>query len=193
MAFVWAALGTALLHTLSPAHWLPYVAVGKTNRWLLARLLWVALGGIALHLVSTGVLLLLALLVNYGLSHVAGHALERVGAGLLLLLGLGHLVLPQHLARWSERMGWALAVSVGIQPCIEVIPLMLIAAASGVAATLVTGITWAVTTFTVSLVLVAIGYRGLQGAWVERALRGTRWILGGVLLLSGILALLHTH
>ena len=33
MAFMWAALGVALLHGLMPGHWLPYVAAARAQCW----------------------------------------------------------------------------------------------------------------------------------------------------------------
>jgi nickel/cobalt exporter len=193
VAFLWAALSVAVFHTLLPPHWLPYVAAAKSNRWTYPRLLLFTLIGTVVHLASTLALTALALLLSYGLSHFAGHVMERIGAYLLILLSMMYFFIPQRLDRWSASMNWVLAVGVGIQPCIEFIPLMLVATAAGTVATMVVGFTWAVTTLVISLALVTAGFWGLPWTWTERTQTYARWVAGILMLVSAILSLMHTH
>lgn len=191
MTFLWAAFSIAALHTLLPSHWLPYVSVAKANRWPLARLWGVTLGGMLLHLLSTAILLAMGLLLSYGLSHTAGHAAERVGGALLLVMALLYLLLGRKIVRWQGRMAWLLAVGVGIQPCVEVIPLLLAAAATGVRETILVGVTWAITTLLFSFGLVTAAYWGIKLGWARLSLDQARWVTGLVLLLAGLSILLH--
>jgi hypothetical protein len=193
MAYLWAALSVAALHTLLPVHWLPYVVMGKENGWGLPRLLRMVVGGTLVHLASTFALTAVTAFISFGLSHVAGHAMERAGALLLVGLSALYLAAPEWLDRWKARLGWFLAFGVGIQPCVELIPLMLAAATVGTMATVLVGTTWAVTTLCLTVMLVIAGFLGLPWQWTSRVQRFSRFIVGLLLLLSGSMTLLHTH
>lgn len=193
MAYLWAALGIATLHGLSPGHWLPYVVAARANGWHTARLVAMTVGGTLLHLTATFLLTALALLLSYGLSHLAGHALQWLGGGLLILLGLAYCFRPEQLAAWSARGSWLLLVGIGIQPCAEVIPLLIAAALAGPAPLLLAAGTFAVTTLLLVPVLVIVASLGLAPLLIERHTRLLNGLTGGVLLLAGLLSLQHTH
>lgn len=193
MNLFWAALSVAVLHTLLPVHWLPYVTVARSNGWPVARLMGMTLAGTLIHLASTAVLTATALVLSYGASHAVGHTLERAGAGLLLILAVLYFCLPAKVERWSNRVSWFLAVGVGIQPCVELVPLILVAAMSGPAVTALVGATWAATTLSLSLVLVLCGYWGLGSGWTRWFARYAYVVTGLVLLLSGVGLFLHAH
>lgn len=193
MSLLWAALTVALLHTLLPVHWLPYVTVARANGWPVARLVGTTAAGTLIHLLSTAALTTIALVASYGASHALGHMLERAGAGLVLILGLLYMCLPARVAQLSDRLTWLLAVGVGIQPCIELIPLMLIAAMSGPAATVLVGATWAATTAVLALSLALCGYWGIGLGWTQRLAAYGNVITGLVLLLSGLGLFWHAH
>jgi len=92
------AAGTALLHTLIPDHWLPFVLIGRARKWSagttalvsgLSALIHVALS-IALGLVAVG--------VGLTAGELIGQTLERAGGALLVLFGLVY-------AGWAWRKG----------------------------------------------------------------------------------------
>jgi nickel/cobalt exporter len=193
LSLYWAALSVALLHTLLPVHWLPYVTVARSNGWPMSRLIGLTLAGTLIHLASTAVLTAIALLLSYGASHAVGHTLERAGAGVLLLLAMLYCFLPAKVRRWNDRLTWFLAVGVGIQPCVELVPLVLVAAIAGPAATVAVGATWAATTVLLSLVLVLCGYWGMTLGWTKWLATRAYVITGLVLFLSALGLLWHTH
>jgi nickel/cobalt exporter len=189
----WAAVSVAILHTILPVHWLPYVTVAKANGWSLLRALGVTAVGMLIHLASTFVITLLALLLSHGLTHTTSHVMERAGAVVLIALALLYLLFPARLQRWYARVGWFLAVGVGIQPCVELVPLMVVAAAVGTSSALLVGGAWTITTFALSLLLVAGGMWGIGTGWAAWAGKYGYVITGVVLLISGASALVHTH
>jgi nickel/cobalt exporter len=193
LSLVWAALSVAMLHTLLPVHWLPYVTVARSNGWNVVRLLGLTLAGTLVHLLSTTALTAIALLLSYGASHTVGHTMERAGAGVMVVLAMFYLLLPAKVKRWSDRMTWFLAVGVGIQPCIELVPLVLVAAISGPAATALVGATWAVTTILLSLALVLCAYWGITLGWTRWFARYAYVITGLVLGLSAAGLFFHAH
>lgn len=193
MSLFWAALSVATLHALLPVHWLPYVTVARSKGWPVRRLIIMNLLGTFIHLASTIAITALAFLLSYATTHRAGHAMEWAGAALLLMLATLYLFFPAKVEQWSGKLSWMLAVGVGIQPCIELIPLMLVAAISGTAATLIVGATWAITTIALSLVLVVSAYYGLTLGWTKRLQPYAYVITGLVLLVSGGALFWHAH
>jgi hypothetical protein len=88
------------------------------------------------------------------------------GGILLILLALGYLLAPDGLEQRNRMVAWLLAVGVGIQPCVELIPVILI---------------------------VSAGFWGLQWHGIDRAMPFIKMGAGILLLISGILSLWHGH
>ena len=89
---------TALLHTLIPDHWLPFVLIGRARGWSGGTTGLVS-GISALIHVSLSIVLGLATLgIGLGAAEVVGESLERAGAVLLILFGLIY-------AWWAWRKG----------------------------------------------------------------------------------------
>lgn len=193
MAFAWAAFGVAFFHTILPVHWLPYVAAARADRWTWSRLLKVTAAGTAVHLASTALLTLLVVLLSHGLARFAGQTGLMAGSLLLILLALAYLLAPAWLERRNRQMAWLLAAGVGIQPCAELIPVLLIASTGGPMAVVAAAATWAATVPVVSLALVSAGFWGLRWNGLDRAMPFVRAGAGCTILISGILSLWHGH
>ena len=92
------AVSTALLHTLIPDHWLPFVLAGRARNWSAG---YTALISGSSALVHTALSLLLALGAGYVGREAAaalGETLERSAGVLLILFGLAY-------AAWSWKKG----------------------------------------------------------------------------------------
>jgi ABC-type nickel/cobalt efflux system permease component RcnA len=87
-ALLSVALATALLHTLIPDHWLPFVLIGRAQAWSLGVTAAVAGVSAAIHAALSIVLALGALAVGAATAGAIGGTLERVGAWLLVTFGL---------------------------------------------------------------------------------------------------------
>jgi ABC-type nickel/cobalt efflux system permease component RcnA len=92
------ALATALVHTLIPDHWLPFVLIGRAQSWSLAGTAAVAGVSAAIHAVLSILLALGALVVGTTAAEALGGTLERVGAWLLVAFGVLY-------AAWAWRKG----------------------------------------------------------------------------------------
>jgi ABC-type nickel/cobalt efflux system permease component RcnA len=166
-ALLSTAAATALLHTLIPDHWLPFVLIGRTRGWSISTVA-LASGLAAVIHVGLSVLLgVVALWIGIRAVDAVGHTLEGAGAILLMAFGLGYALWgwtkgghfhpggallhrgdtegacrgdegpahPEHLHYHADggligdRVGrWgavSLAVIVGINPCVLVLPVML--------------------------------------------------------------------
>src|SRR4029453_2546949 len=81
------SVATALFHTLIPAHWLPFVLIGRARGWSLGTT--AAVSGISalLHTGLSIVLALVALAIGLRTAHAGGVMLERASGVLLLAFG----------------------------------------------------------------------------------------------------------
>jgi nickel/cobalt transporter (NicO) family protein len=219
------AVGTALLHTLIPDHWLPFVLIGNARRWSVAE-----------TLVVSG----FAALVHVGLSIALGFAALGLGlerASSVLLLGFGALYAawalrkgahfhpggnrvhlegqastpcaghegpghPGHLhyhadepliaGRGSAGAFW-LALIVGANPCVLILPLILETAGRGTAALVAVCLAYAVPTAVLMTGLSVLGVAG--GRRVRLPLAARHMEVGSGLLIAalGLVLLLFDH
>jgi hypothetical protein len=166
-ALLSTAAATALLHTLIPDHWLPFVLVGRARGWRASTVAFASGLAAVIHAALSVLLGVLALWIGVASTDVLGETLERVGAALLVLFGLGYALWawkkgghfhpggallhradgghtcsgdegpgnPEHLHYHADDAligagtgGWGalgLAVIVGVNPCVLLLPLML--------------------------------------------------------------------
>lgn len=97
-ALLTTAALTALLHTLIPDHWLPFVLMGRSQGWSIRT---VALVSGLSALLHTGLSLALGLLatgIGVGVARTVGETMEQSGAVLLIVFGLAYTV-------WAWRKG----------------------------------------------------------------------------------------
>lgn len=166
------AAGTALLHTLIPDHWLPFVLIGRARKWSAGATALVSGVSALIHAALSIALGLVALGIGLTAGEIIGETLERAGAVLLVLFGLayaawawrkgGHFhpgggllhsheasaacaggeghAHPEHLHYHADddlirgKPGWSamgLALIVGLNPCVLVLPIMLASANKG--------------------------------------------------------------
>jgi ABC-type nickel/cobalt efflux system permease component RcnA len=190
---VTTAMGTALLHTLIPDHWLPFVLVGRARKWNAGTTALVSGLAALVHTALSITLGLLALGIGLTAGEIVGETLERAGAALLMAFGLAYAAWawrkgghfhpggkllhardgekecpgkeghgnPEHLHYHADqgmirdKPGWSamgLAVIVGMNPCVIVLPVMLASASRGAA------VLWlVVSAYVVPSVLLMIG------------------------------------
>lgn len=97
-ALLSVALSTALLHTLIPDHWLPFVLIGRAQSWSVATTVAVSGVSAAIHVLLSLTLSLAALWLGATAAGAVGGTLERVGAWLLVVFGAAYAV-------WAWRKG----------------------------------------------------------------------------------------
>jgi ABC-type nickel/cobalt efflux system permease component RcnA len=89
---------TALLHTLIPDHWLPFVLIGRARRWSGSTTALVSGVSAAIHVALSVALGLITLGIGIGAAEIVGESLERAGALLLVFFGVVY-------AWWAWRKG----------------------------------------------------------------------------------------
>ena len=198
----------AFLHAALPTHWLPFVLVGRAQRWSLTRnLLAVTAAGLA-HIASTAVV--------GSLIVAAGMALDEIVAGLLphlsaiLLFAFGGFYLVRSVIRRPAMAGgpaldlaeptvshgaafWGLVAVMALSPGEVLLPIYMSSAQEGVGAlALLTGV-FAVGTILGMTVFTTLARAGASVLRLERWARYEGAILGLALIAIGLLVVLHQH
>ena len=208
MSLLGGGFVAAFLHAALPTHWLPFVLVGRAQRWSLTKnLLAVAAAGLA-HIASTAVV--------GSLIVAAGMALDEIVAGLLphlsaiLLFGFGGFYLVRSVIRRPVMAGgpaldlaepsvghgaafWGLVAVMALSPGEVLLPIYMSSAQEGVAALiLLTGV-FAVGTILGMTVFTTLARAGASVLKLERWARYEGAVLGLALIAIGLLVVLHQH
>lgn len=176
LSLITGSLMLSLLHALIPSHWLPFVTIGKAERWGMRQTLTVtAIAGLA-HTASTTLLGVLVSLAGWQLAENHHGLSERAIPLLLLALGLWYLM--RHLrhgrvhghieagtarkARSFSALLLSLGLAMFLSPCLEIEAYFLSAGTRGWTAVLSVALIYNVITLTGMLLMVGIAWRGLQ-------------------------------
>lgn len=199
---------TAFLHAALPTHWLPFVLVGRGQRWTLTQVLTtVAIAGSA-HIVTTAIVG--GLIVAAGLvvdQWIAG-LLPGLSAGLLFLFGafyLGKALLRPAILAGGPSLTlseptvshaaafWGLVVMMAVSPGEVLLPIYLSQATEG--PVVLTALTLAFGAGTVlgMAVFTVLARAGWSVLRLERWARYEGIILGLALILIGLLVILRPH
>ena len=209
---LWSLLGggfaAAFLHAALPTHWLPFVLVGRAQRWSLTKnLLAVSAAGLA-HIASTA--LVGSLIV------AAGLALDELVAGLLphlsavLLFGFGGFYLVRSAIRRPVMAGgpaldlaeptvghatafWGLVAVMALSPGEVLLPIYMSSAQEGVGALALLTLTFAVGTILGMATFTTLARAGASVLRLERWARYEGAILGVALIAIGLVIVTHQH
>lgn len=203
-ALVTTAAGTALLHTLIPDHWLPFVLVGRARGWSTTVVAMASGLAAVVHALLSILLGVVALWIGFATMDAVGKTLEHVGAVLLILFGLGYAFWawrkgghfhpggallhrgsgscsgsegpghPEHLHYHADGEligggeGWGalgLALVVGINPCVLLLPLMVASIPRGVGSVALVAAAY---TLPAVLLMVGLSVLGVRVGWRVR-------------------------
>jgi hypothetical protein len=199
---------TAFLHAALPTHWLPFVLVGRGQRWTLTQVLTtVAIAGSA-HIVTTAVVG--GLIVAAGLvvdQWIAG-LLPGLSAGLLFLFGafyLGKALLRPAVMAGGPSLAlseptvshaaafWGLVVMMAVSPGEVLLPIYLSQATEGPVVLTALTLAFGVGTVLGKALLTVLARAGWSVLRLERWARYEGIILGLALILIGLLVILRPH
>lgn len=208
LSLLGGGFAAAFLHAALPTHWLPFVLVGRAQRWSLARsLLAVTAAGLA-HIASTAVV--------GSLIVAAGLALDVVVAGLLpylsaiLLFAFGGFYLVRSAVRRPVMAGgpamdlaeptvshatafWGLVAVLALSPGEVLLPIYMSSAQEGFAALGLLTAVFALGTILGMAVFTTLARAGASVLRLERWARYEGAILGLALIAIGLLVVLHQH
>ena len=208
LSLLGGGFAAAFLHAALPTHWLPFVLVGRAQRWSLARnLLVVTAAGLA-HIATTA--LVGSLIV------AAGMALDEVVAGLLphlsavLLFGFGGFYLIKSFVRRPAMAGgpaldlaeptvshsaafWGLVAVMALSPGEVLLPIYMSSAQEGAMALALLTAVFAVGTVLGMATFTTLARAGASVLRLERWARYEGAILGVALIAIGLLIVTHQH
>jgi nickel/cobalt exporter len=195
----------SLVHALIPNHWIPLVLIGKAEHWPKQQLLFVtALAGLA-HAFST--ILLGVLIGQLGLQLANEYSIITTVVAPLLLVFMGlvyfgmdfhqhrHTHLPdKRKLRGKSTMAVVamLAAAMFFSPCLEIEAYYFTAGTFGWQGILLISVIYLLVSISGMLLLVALGYKGLERFNLQILQRHEKKITGSFLILLGFIAY-YTH
>ena len=190
----------AMVHALIPNHWLPLVAVARAEGWKQKDVTTITLLAASAHVTGTVGLGLVLGLIGKELMENYGTAIHVASSVLLIVFGLVYYTvnLPHHhhsgqqdvtaYKRSKRRWVFIFIVMMFLSPCLEVESLFLSAGAYGMPLVWLLGVIYAIVSISGILLLVYLGYKGvnlLPAAFIEH---NEKRISGTVLIVVGIVS-----
>ena len=198
----------AFLHAALPTHWLPFVLVGRAQRWSLARVMTVAVTAGLAHIASTAIVGSLIVAAGLVLNAWIGGLLPHLSAALLFIFGAFYLARaslqkpitatgPEAEApepAVSDRAAfWGLVLMMAVTPGEVLLPIYLSSATEGVMALALLTLSFAAGTVLGMTLLAALASAGYSILRLERWARYEGAILGIALIVIGFLVMTHQH
>jgi len=198
----------AFLHAALPTHWLPFVLVGRAQRWRTNRVLGaVTLAGLA-HIASTALIGALIVAAGLALDQWIGGLLPHLSAALLFLFGAFYLaratlrrpatadgpeveIVEPAVSDRAALLG--LVVMMAVSPGEVLLPIYLSSAAEGIAALILLTLTFAAGTVLGMAVFTGLASAGASILRLERWARYEGAVLGVALIALGLLVATHQH
>jgi len=218
LALVLTTVITAVVHTLIPDHWLPFVLVARAERWTVRRTLTLVSASALLHVMVSIALALVVVLAGMGAERaVTGLAerLESLTAWVLILFGTvyggwfllkgGHVhsfgIHPHHNpedpdpagplgVRLKDLSGYTLTFAVGFNPCILLIPCIYGASQMNRLTLIAVAVAFAVSTVASMAVMTRLGLHGTSRLTSPFLTRYGEALSGGLIALIGLAVLL---
>jgi nickel/cobalt exporter len=200
------SLVLSLIHALIPNHWIPLIAISKTEKWTQRQTLWAtAITGFA-HTFSTIIVGVVVGLIGYKLS--ASYNIVSTVAAPIILVGLGivYVLLDfkgghhhhdhNNAPSPSDKTGkskWrailtSLSIAMFLTPCIEIEAYYFQAGTIGWMGILIVSVVYLIMTIAVMLLLVYLGLKGIQTFNLHFLEHHEKGITGVVLIGLGLLA-----
>ena len=208
LSLVGGGFAAAFLHAALPTHWLPFVLVGRAQRWSLPRVLTaVATAGLA-HIVTTAVVGGLIIAAGMALDQWVAGFLPHLSAALLFLFGAFYLVksairrpimaggpaldLAEPTVSHAAAF-WGLVAMLAISPGEVLLPIYMSSAQEGLTALILLTVAFAAGTVLGMGVFTTLARAGASVLRLERWARYEGVVLGLALIALGLLVALHQH
>ncbi|MBN2481589.1 MAG: hypothetical protein JXB19_07615 [Bacteroidales bacterium] len=197
------SLVLSILHAAIPSHWLPVVAIARSEKWLRSEAITVtAISGLA-HTLSTVLIGITVGLIGHRLSEHYEYITEKVAPAILVVMGIVYVMIDRnrhhgkHMNHVSQgniknRSKWAIAATLSVamffSPCLEVEAFYFQAGVLGWPAIIMVSVIYVIVTVAGMLVLVDLGLKGVTRIRSRFLDHHEKLISGFVLIVLGILA-----
>jgi len=187
----------ALLHALIPNHWLPLIAVARTEGWKNGSLLKIALFSAIAHVAGTVLLGILLGKLSNALATQLESYVHWFGAIVLVAFGIYYLLSKhRHLSygntvneNKTSQLRWAFFFSTMMffSPCLEVQSLFISAGVYGMRSTLIMAAFYSIISVTGIVLLALFTFRGIKLIDTHLIEQYEKQITGIVLVAVGVL------
>jgi nickel/cobalt transporter (NicO) family protein len=201
-------IGSLLLSTIHaaiPNHWIPLIAIGKTEKWTLRETLSATLITGFAHTLSTILIGIIVGLIGIKLSGSYNFVIEYVAPSILVAIGTIYIIadirnreqhhhakLEDTNIRGSAKSKTAILVSLSVAmfltPCVEIEAYYFQAGMSGWKGIFIVSAVYTFTTVLLMLIFVFAGFKGIQKLRSHTLEHHEKLITGVVLIALGILA-----
>jgi len=197
----------SLVHATIPSHWLPLIAIGKSERWSEKETVWVTAVTAISHTISTVVIGILVGMIGYQLSESYHIFTKYFAPAILILLGMVYFFLEyrhskiktahQHhhidvekiAKRKSKRsIVFTLSVAMFFSPCLEIEIYYFTASRLGWLGITVVSVVYFFVTIIGMVLLVYFGSKGIKKLQWHFLEHHDKLISGVILVLVGLLA-----
>ena len=190
----------AIVHALIPNHWLPLVAVAKAEGWKQRDVTSVTFLAALAHVTGTVVLGLVLGFIGKELQEQYGRIIYLVSAVLMIVFGLIYFTvnLPHHhhseqkdvaaFKRSKRKWIFIFIIMMFLSPCLEVESLFLSAGVYGMGTVILMAVIYAIVSICGILLLVNLGYKGVNLLPAQFIEHNEKRISGAVLRLVGIVS-----
>jgi len=208
LSLLGAGFATAFLHAALPTHWLPFVLVGRGQRWSLPQVLGVVAAAGLAHIVTTAVVGGLIIAAGLAVDQWISGLLPWASAGLLFLFGafyLGRAILRAPVTADGPSLAlseptvshaaafWGLVVMMALSPGEVLLPIYLSQATEGLLLLALLTVAFAAGTILGMAVFTVLARAGWSVLRLERWARYEGVVLGLALILIGLLVVLRQH
>ena len=212
LSLLGAGFATAFLHAALPTHWLPFVLVGRAQRWAPSRvLLAVVVAGLA-HIATTALIGGLIVAAGLAMEQWVSGLLPHLAAVLLFLFGafyISRALIRPAVATTGNAAGAALespapnvshaaafgglVLMLAVSPGEVLLPVYLSQATEGLGVLALLTAVFAVGTIAGMALFTLLANAGYSILRLERWSRYEGLVLGAALIVIGLLVVAHQH
>ncbi len=199
------SLTLSIIHAVIPNHWIPLIAISKSEKWSIKESMLATFITAFFHLLSTVLIGLLVAYAGFKLIESFEEIFHVATPSVLIILGLIFVLTSlgkkkhrhHHIDVKNKRSKTAIIISLALgmflSPCIELEAYYLQAAAFGLEGVIAVSIIYLVVTLIIIMGLVYLGLKGINKFKSDFLERHSKTITGAVLVLLGLFAFLTEH
>jgi len=193
-----------LIHPLFPNHWIPLIAISKTEKWTTKETIFATLTTGFAHTLSTIIIGIIVGFVGIKLSENYSYITKIAAPLILVLIGVIYLILDfrhshhhnhfeisnETLKNKKSKTAIIVSLSIGLffSPCIEIEAYYFQAATQGWIGILIVSLVYLIMTLSIMVSLVYLGLKGVNKFKLHFLDHHEKTITGIVLILLGLLA-----
>jgi len=198
------SLFLSLIHASIPNHWIPLIAIGKTEKWTLRETLSATLITGLSHTLSTIIIGIIVGLIGIKLTARYSYIMSYVAPAILITIGTIYLILqftsyghhhasdeiPIRDGSRKSRIAilTSLSIAMFLTPCVEIEAYYFQAGLIGWRGIFIVSAVYTITTVFLMLIFVYTGFKGTQKFKSHTLEHNEKLLTGSVLILLGLLA-----